>query len=154
MSQTFTKLFSSITASTIWCETATTKVVWITMLAMADHVGRVHGSIPGLAHIAQVTLTECQVALDCFLAPDRYSRNQANEGRRIEPIEGGWQLLNYKHYRELIDSESAKEAKRKYINNRRAKEKKDVTIHAALVTVKPKEQALDDSDFVDRHDLP
>jgi len=107
------------------------------MMAMCDHVGRVHASVPGLAHIAQVTLTECQVALDCFLAPDRYSRSQDHEGRRIEPIEGGWRLLNYQKYRELIDTESIKEAKRKYINNRRAKEKKDVTIHAKTVTVKP-----------------
>jgi hypothetical protein len=139
MSQTFTKLFASITASTIWCEPAPTKVVWITMLAMADHVGRVHASVPGLAHIAQVTLTECQTALDTLLAPDRYSRSTAEEGRRIKPIDGGWQLINYITYRERIDHESAKEAKRKYIANRRKKEKQAVTINAHSVTVIDKE---------------
>ena len=119
MSQTFTKLFASITASTVWCEPSATRVVWVTMLAMADHVGRVHGSVPGLANIAQVTLTECQVALDTFLAPDRYSRSTEKEGRRIEVIDGGWRLINYIEYRERIDHESVKESKRKYAKKRR-----------------------------------
>lgn len=119
MSQTFTKLFASITASTVWCEPATTRVVWITMLAMSDHAGRIHASIPGLANIAQVTIPECQIAIDRFLAPDRYSRTPTDEGRRIVPIDGGWRLINYIVYRERIDHESVKEAKRKYAKKRR-----------------------------------
>ncbi len=108
------------------------------MLAMADHVGRVHASIPGLAHISQVSLTECQTALDTLLAPDRYSRSTEKEGRRIEPIEGGWRLINYMVYRERIDHESVKEAKRKYVNNKRRKERQSLTIHADNVVVNEK----------------
>ena len=137
MSQSFTKLFSSITASTIWCEPATTKIVWITMLAMADHLGRVHGSIPGLANIAQVSLQECQTALDTLLSPDRFSRSKVEEGRRIKEIDGGWQLINYIEYRERIDHESVKASKRKYMRNIRAKQRNThVTISAENVTVK------------------
>lgn len=123
MSRTFTKLFSSITASTVWCEPDRTRLVWITMLAMADHAGRVHGSIPGLAHMARVPLEDCETALHTFLSPDPYSRTPDHEGRRIETIDGGWRLLNYAKHRGLVDSESVKESKRNYINKRRAAER-------------------------------
>ena len=136
----FTKLFSSITESTIWCEPHATRLVWITMLAMADRMGRIAASLPGLANRARVTETECLAAIDRLLAPDRYSRTTENEGRRIEPIEGGWRLLNYTKYRDMKDEESIKEAKRKYMANRRAKEKQTTTIHVHADTVTVKEK--------------
>ena len=138
MTQTFTKLFNSITASTIWCEPAGTRLVWITMLAMADQEGKVYASMPGLAHLARVSETECQIALDTLLGPDRHSRRKEHEGRRIAelPESGGWQLLNYKHYRELKNKESVKESKREYMRRVRAKARpQNVTIQADQVTV-------------------
>jgi hypothetical protein len=123
VSRTFTKLFSSITESTVWCEPAHTRLTWIAMLAMADHAGRVFASIPGLANRARVPLDDCERALETFLAPDPYSRTPDYEGRRIEPIDGGWRLLNHAKYRALKDEESVKESKRRYINERRAKER-------------------------------
>lgn len=104
----FSKLFSSITKSTVWCEPHTTLRVWITMLADCDFHGRVYASIPGLANLARVTVEECESALETFLAPDQYSRTPDNEGRRIEVIEGGWRLLNYELYREKRDPEARK----------------------------------------------
>ena len=135
MSVSFTKLFNSITASTIWVEPDRTRIVWITMLAMADHAGRVHASIPGLASIARVPIEDCQIAIDTFLSPDRYSRTTENEGRRIELIDGGFRLLNYAKFREMRDEQSQLEAKRKYMANKRAKERQHVTINAASVKV-------------------
>lgn len=136
MSETFTKLFSSITASTIWSEPDGTRLVWITMLAMADRHGRVHGSIPGLAHLARVQLRDCEIALDTLYAPDRWSRNTENDGRRIEKIDGGWRLLNYAKFRDMRDAESVKESKRKYMRNVRAQQRQaNVNIHAETVNV-------------------
>lgn len=123
MSMTFTKLFSSITASTIWAARDQTRIVWITMLAMADQYGRVWASIPGLANIARVSIEACETALDELQSPDKYSRTTAHEGRRIEPIDGGWRLLNHAKYRAIRDEESIKESKRQYINKRRAAER-------------------------------
>jgi len=123
LSRTFTKLFSSITESTIWCEPNHVRIVWICMLAMADARGRVWASVPGLANRARVELHEAEEAISLFLAPDKYSRTPDYEGRRIEPIDGGWRLLNHAKYRAIRDDESAKEAKRKYINARRQEEK-------------------------------
>jgi hypothetical protein len=98
------------------------------MLAMADRHGRVWASVPGLANRARVPVEDCRTALDSFLGPDRDSRTKTNEGRRIEPIDGGWRLLNHEKYREIRDEESIREAKRKYMANRRAKEKQAIKI--------------------------
>ena len=126
MSMTFTKLFSSITASTIWAARDQTRIVWITMLAMADQHGRVWASIPGLANIARVSIEATETALDELSGPDKYSRTQEHEGRRIEAIDGGWRLLNHAKYRAIRDEESIKESKRRYINARRAAERSTV----------------------------
>ena len=42
----YTKLFSSIITSTIWMEDDKTRILWITLLAMADQHGEVYSSIP------------------------------------------------------------------------------------------------------------
>ena len=120
MSLTFTKLFSSITESTVWCEPAHTRLVWITMLAMADRQGRVWASIPGLANRARVPVEDTEKALETFLAPDKYSRTEDFEGRRIEPIDGGWRLLNYEKYRAIRDIETTREVAREHMRRKRA----------------------------------
>ncbi len=124
MSLTFTKLFSSITESTVWCEPNHVRIMWITMLAMADRRGRVWGSVPGLANRARVSVEEARDAITRFLSPDPDSRTPDHEGRRVEPIDGGWRLLNHEKYRAIRDEESIKESKRNYINAKRAEERK------------------------------
>lgn len=121
MGYRYTKLFEQILESTIWCESDSTRVVWITMLAMADKDGEVLASIPGLAKRANVSLDQCQVALERFQQPDEFSRTPEYEGRRIAPVEGGWMLLNHHKYRDLMDSEAEKERKRKWWEEHRGK---------------------------------
>lgn len=123
MSMTFTKLFSSITESTIWVEDDRTRLVWITMLAMCDRKGRVWASIPGLANRARVPVEDAERAVEKFLLPDKYSRTPDFEGKRIEIIDGGWRLLNHEKYRSIRDEEAILESKRNYINTRRGKER-------------------------------
>lgn len=83
----YTKLFNSIVTSTIWTEDDKTRIVWITMLAIADKNGEVQGSIPGLARIAGVAVDDCRIAIGKFLSPDLDSRTKDDEGRRIEEID-------------------------------------------------------------------
>jgi uncharacterized phage protein (TIGR02220 family) len=115
----FVKLFSTITASTVWSESHATRIVWITLLAMADAKGRISASVPGLAHIARVTLEEAEHALERFLGPDPYSRTKDCDGRRIEVIDGGWKLINYLKYRETQDEDARKEYQREWDRNHR-----------------------------------
>jgi len=91
------------------------------MLAMADRKGRVFGSIPGLANRARISLESAEDSINRFLSPDKYSRTENNEGRRIEKIKGGWRLLNYQAYREMQDEETVKETKRLWAEKNRAK---------------------------------
>lgn len=104
----YTKLFSSIVTSTIWSEDDRTRIVWITMLALADKNGEVQASIPGLAKVAGVSIDACESAIQRFLSPDPYSRTKDDEGRRIEEIQGGWMLLNYGKYRLMASKDEAR----------------------------------------------
>lgn len=105
----YTKLFGSILASTIWEESKETKILWVTMLAMADKRGEVHASVPGLATLARLSREETDAALLDLMSPDPDSRTKAAEGRRVEVIEGGWRLINHGKYRALMNAEERKE---------------------------------------------
>jgi hypothetical protein len=108
----YTKLFSSILDSSVWLEDLPTKVLWITMLAMADEDGIVAASVGGLAKRAGIERDQCERGLARFLAPDPDSRSEAHEGRRIEKVPGGWMLLNHGAYREIRTARQLKEAER------------------------------------------
>jgi hypothetical protein len=125
MSVTFTKLFSSITESTVWCEPSDTRIVWITMLAMSDKHGRVFGSVPGLANRSQVSVEATRLALTTFLEPDLDSRTKDHEGRRIRPMDdgGGWVLLNHGKYRAIRDESERRVYKAEHEKQRRVKRK-------------------------------
>jgi hypothetical protein len=95
----YTKLFGSIIYSTIWRESKDTKILWVTMLALANRHGEVAASIPGLADAARLTIDETLVSLEVLESADPFSRNKDNGGRRIGVIDGGWRILNYSVYR-------------------------------------------------------
>ena len=105
----YTKLFNSILASTIWREDDKTRIVWITLLAMADKNGIAEASVPGLADMARVSVPACRKALAALQAPDPDSRTQTHDGRRIAPVEGGWQLLNHAKYRAKLNVDERRE---------------------------------------------
>lgn len=126
MSTGFTKLFSSITQSTVWQEPDHVRIVWITMLALADRNGEVQASVPGLAHSARVSLENTLNALQVLTNPDPYSRTKDNDGRRIEEVDGGWALLNHAKYRAKLSEEDRRAYKadkqRKYRERDKAAE--------------------------------
>lgn len=109
MADGFTKLHNGLLTSTVWREDPATKVVWITLLAMADPDGVVESTMPGLGAFANVTIDEAAKAIEKFLSPDRYSRTPDREGRRIEIIPGGWRLLNYDKYRDKSSTEELRQ---------------------------------------------
>lgn len=132
----YTKLFPSIIHSTIWREANHVRLVWVTMLAMADRDGLVESSVPGLADAARVTIRETEDALSVLSSPDPYSRSPEDDGRRVReaPGSGGWILVNYEKYREKADladrrAKAAARQKRKRERDRAASER-----HAESVT--------------------
>jgi len=117
----FTKLFSTIITSSIWQEDNVTRIVWITMLALADAQGKVDAAVPGLASAARIDLDECERALTILLNPDKYSRTKDFEGRRIEVCDGGWIILNYTKYREQRDPDVRRKQTREAVRRHRAR---------------------------------
>ncbi len=105
----YTKLFGSIVASTIWREDNDTRIVWITMLALANKDGVVEASIPGLADLSRVTVEACRAAIVKLEAPDPDSRTKEYDGRRISPIDGGWSVLNHAKYRAKMSADQRRE---------------------------------------------
>lgn len=79
------------------------------MLAIADSRGEVMASVPGLADVARVTEEECDDALRRFTEPDRRSRSQELEGRRVVVIDGGWRLVNHAKYRKILSAEERRD---------------------------------------------
>ena len=122
MTSYWRKLSSTLITSSVWREAVHTKVVWITMLAMSDRQGLVIASVPGLAHFAGVSRDECRDALECLSSPDPDSSTQTSEGRRIEPIEGGWHLINFDKYQGTMEVEARKQQKREWWDKNRSPE--------------------------------
>jgi hypothetical protein len=129
----YTKLFNRILHSTIWREDDKTRLLWITMLAMANKDGVVECTIPGLADMARISLEDCEAALDRFQKPDKYSWSKEAEGRRITVVEGGWQLINHAKYRDLLSKEDQREKTRLRVEKWR--ERRAVTSRNAPVTI-------------------
>jgi hypothetical protein len=118
----YTKLFGSILDSTVWRTPPHVRLVWITMLAMSDRDGVVEASVPGLAWRAGVSMAEADDALLCLLSPDEHSRTPDYEGRRIEPVDGGWRLLNHAKYREKASADEQREKARVRMAAKRARD--------------------------------
>lgn len=112
----YTKLFQDIVTSTIWREPDTTRIVWVTMLALADRDGVVSASVPGLAAMANVSMEATVAALQTLSSPDQWSRSKENEGRRIQESDSGWKILNHAKYRDKMSAED----RRKYLAEKQA----------------------------------
>jgi hypothetical protein len=123
VAERYTKLNKSILLSTVWLESSETKVVWITMLALADADGYVGASVPGLARVAGVSEEATEAALAKFLAPDPGSRSKEHDGRRIAVVDRGWVLLNYVKIRDTRDPDARREQTKQAMRRHRARAK-------------------------------
>lgn len=103
----YTPILKSILTSTIWSEPPYVRVVWLAMLLSADRQGRLGAAVPGIARISAVTVDEARDAIKRLESPDPDSRTPEFEGRRIEPIDGGWKILNYGKHREMLNRSGA-----------------------------------------------
>lgn len=113
---TFTKLSSDIVRSSVWLTAPHVRLVWVTMLALADRDGWVGGSVGGLAHAANLPVDQVREALAILSSPDPDSRNPDNDGRRIAVAERGWTVLNHSAFR---NSDSRREYMRGYMREYR-----------------------------------
>lgn len=130
----YVKLFQSILASSLWSESMPTRVVWITLLAMADRDGYVAGSVPGVAHMARVSREEAETAIAMLSAPDADSSSPENEGRRIVRVDGGWQITTYERYRDKRSVDDIRERARLRQERKRERDRHAVSRESQRVT--------------------
>ncbi len=102
------------------------KLLFLTMIPLANQEGFVSASLDGLADFARLTESETEEALEILEGPDRKSRNKANEGRRVKPVEGGWQILGYERHWERMTIERRKAQMRAASAKHRQKVKRGV----------------------------
>ena len=88
MNHGYTKLFGTLVTSTVWTLPDAIRIVWITMLALADKDGIVWATLPGLSQQAKVSLEEGEKAIEGFSQPDRWSRNKDDEGGALKRLKG------------------------------------------------------------------
>lgn len=121
----YTKLHAKIINSSIWEEPVHVRIVWITMLALADQDGIVEGAVNGLARLSRVSLEECQEALERLMGPDPYSSDNTT-GERVEAVPGGWFIINHANYRDKQTREQAMTAER--VRRYRERRKQDAPL--------------------------
>lgn len=117
------KLFVTLFTSSLWQESMATRLVFITLIVGSDKDGNFMGSVPGLAHLANVPLEDCKTAIDKLLSPDPYSRTIDKDGRRIDVIDGGWRVINKAKYRWLFSADERREQWRKSKQRKRLEAK-------------------------------
>lgn len=118
----YNKLFTKILDSSIWLEPDSTRLVWITFLAVMDEDGFVAlSSVGNVAVRARVSLEDAEEAVRALEAPDSIDSMQEHEGKRIERVPYGWMVLNAAKYRDLIRRETAKEQTRIRVARHREK---------------------------------
>ena len=110
---------------------------------MADSVGYVAAALPGLAKRAGVSIEKTQEAITKFEAPDKHSRSEEFEGRRISKVDGGWILLNHQKYRDLRNEEERREYMKNYMHEYRARTK---TVNNSVNNVNKCKQMLAQAD--------
>jgi hypothetical protein len=120
----YNKLFSSILDSSIWLEQPTTKVVWVTLIAAMNEDGFAHFSaVQNLANRAVLSLKDTEAAIKILESPDPNSADKEFDGRRIERVPGGWQVLNARKYHDLTTRAIAKEQTRKRVEEYRLRKR-------------------------------
>jgi hypothetical protein len=108
----YAQIYQLILDSSIWQEPGSTRLVWITMLVLADGQGVVRCSVPGLARRANVGLEECRAALETLTSPDPDDQSGVDEGRRLHKLERGWLVVNHEYYRNYRTQEQMDGAER------------------------------------------
>ena len=131
----YTKLHGKIVHSSIWREPNHVRILWVTMLAMADQDGVVESSVGGLADVARLSVEECKEALSVLLSPDPDS-SDGTTGERIMRIPLGWLVLNHSMYRDRQTRQQAQTAER--VRRHRERKRQGVTLDEVTSGSAPK----------------
>ena len=136
MSDGFVKIYGSkLIASSLWDEAPEARLVFLSMLALADATGYV--DVPNekaLARVLNLPQEWITKALAVLEAPDGGSRSPDFEGRRVLREDAGWRCVNYEKYREYRSVEQEK--KRLKVAQWREKKEREEELRIARMAVR------------------
>lgn len=93
------------------------------MIVLCGPDGVVDMTPQALAARTSIPLDIIQEGIAVLEAPDQYSRSPEQDGRRIERLDShrpwGWQIVNYRKYRQLVSAVEKREADRDRIAQKR-----------------------------------
>jgi len=115
-------IFETLLDSSLWSEPYHVRLVFIAMLALKDMNDVVHLNAYNIATRARMTEKEVLEALEILSSPDKERiEPQPYEGRRIEKVDGGWLILNGRHYRRMVTRINILATKAQWARKNRAK---------------------------------
>ncbi len=119
----YVKVFAQILHSSI-ADDWQVRLVFEDFLKLADWHGVVDMTPESIARRTNVPLDIVKAGIAALCAPDPQSRTPDHEGRRLIPLadnrDWGWQIVNYKSYREMRDEDAKREYMRGWMRNKRA----------------------------------
>lgn len=120
MSNGFVKIYGSkLVTSSLWDECPEARLVWFSMLAVADMHGVVDTpSEKALARYLNLPQDYLERGLAVLMAPDSDSRTKSFEGRRVIRDGSVFRCVNYEKYRDFRTPKQ--EADRRRIASQRA----------------------------------
>jgi hypothetical protein len=128
----FAKVFDQIFNSSI-AEDYVVRHVFMDLLVLADRDGVVDMTPESISRRTNVPLEIVAAAILKLNQPDKKSRSDHELGKRLVLIdshrEWGWQIVNYSHYRNLVDDESRRayfrDKQREYRSSKQSNPVKD-----------------------------
>ena len=123
----YKNLFTKLVESPVWGQNLDVRVLWITMMATADNMGRVIIPTRDLCEMTHLPQTAFVRALAYLVSWQDY-------GMGVREIQGGWVMNNCDQFKQIITEDQKKEYKklqmRKYRKDKEveAKNKKEVAV--------------------------
>ena len=112
----YTCIFRDVLTSRVWASSPATKCVWLWLRLAADPEGFVVSDLAGVALGAGVSLEEARAALAFLESVDiDADPEDPEQGRCIERVGRGWQVLGFEEDRERAKHEAQKARNRRYM---------------------------------------
>jgi hypothetical protein len=122
----YVKVFSQILESSLSVDYEQ-RHIFMDLLVLADRTGVVDMTLEAISRRINVPVDMVSRNIKKLEIPDQESRSDEQEGRRLvlldEHRDWGWQIVNYEHYRDLVDLEALRVANRERKRRQREKER-------------------------------
>lgn len=119
----WTPLDDGLLTSTLLKEGPTTVAIWALILASCDRWGVSKLQPTAAASLLRITDKEAEDAFRKLSSPDKRSRNQDSEGRRIKQTkEGYWEVISHSKYQALASRAGAVARQQRYLERKKKAE--------------------------------